>query len=204
MIFSIFFPPILRFSILAIFLILHTYYTIITTSVLVYISKKTDKSHYYYEQFHTIYGEFEKILKASQLRGSHTVWNLAIGMSHLRHTMVDGAKFRIRYQRLAFLSSFGRWQLIQNLAPSTMVWRQYDIQIWGIMHNLSKDILDLQLKETMSVFMHHYYLIHLMQNPILNLHKTNSQIRICRFKIGCSIIWWTRYLSIYLAKSFSP
>ena len=53
-----------------------------------------------------------------------TIW-----MSHLRHTMVDGSKFWISYQRLAFLSSFSRWQLIQNLAPSTIVWHQCDIWI---------------------------------------------------------------------------
>ena len=33
------------------------------------------------------------------------------------------------YQRLAFLSSFGPWQLIQNLAPSSIIWRQCDIEI---------------------------------------------------------------------------
>ena len=52
-----------------------------------------------------------------------------IRMSHWRHTMVDGAKFWISYQWLAFLSIFSRWQLIQNLAPSTIEWRQYDIRI---------------------------------------------------------------------------
>ena len=31
--------------------------------------------------------------------------------------------------RLALLSSFSRLQLIQNLAPSTIMWRQCDIQI---------------------------------------------------------------------------
>ena len=31
--------------------------------------------------------------------------------------------------RLALLSSFSRLQLIQNLAPSTIVWRQFDIRI---------------------------------------------------------------------------
>ena len=48
-------------------------------------------------------------------------------MSHWRHTMVDGTKFWISYQWLAFLSIFSRWQLIQNLAPSTIVWHQCDI-----------------------------------------------------------------------------
>ena len=50
-------------------------------------------------------------------------------MSHWRHTMVDGTKFWISYQQLPFLSSFGRWQLIQNLAPSTIVWHQCDIRM---------------------------------------------------------------------------
>ena len=50
-------------------------------------------------------------------------------MSHWCHTMVNGAKFWISYQQLAFLSGFSCWQLIINLAPSTIVWRQCDIQI---------------------------------------------------------------------------
>ena len=36
-------------------------------------------------------------------------------------------------EQLAFLSSLCRWQMIQNLAPSTIVWRQCDIQIKGTM-----------------------------------------------------------------------
>ena len=43
--------------------------------------------------------------------------------------MVDGAKFWFSYQWLAFLSALSRWQLFQNLAPSTIVWRQCDIPI---------------------------------------------------------------------------
>ena len=50
-------------------------------------------------------------------------------MSHWCHKMVNGAKCLISYQRLAFLSSFGPWQLIQNLAPSSIIWRQCDIEI---------------------------------------------------------------------------
>ena len=50
-------------------------------------------------------------------------------MSYWCHTMVDGFKFWISQQRLAFLSSFSRWQLIQNLAPFTIVRRQCDIRI---------------------------------------------------------------------------
>ena len=42
-------------------------------------------------------------------------------MSHWCHTMVDGANCWISYQGLAFLSILSRWQLIQNLAPSTIV-----------------------------------------------------------------------------------
>ena len=45
--------------------------------------------------------------------------------------MSDGTKFWIGYQQQAFLSSFSRWLLIQNLAPSTIVWRQCDIQMYG-------------------------------------------------------------------------
>ena len=50
-------------------------------------------------------------------------------MSHWRHTMVDGAKIWISYQQPAFFISSSHWQLIQNLAPSTIVWRQCDIRI---------------------------------------------------------------------------
>ena len=52
-----------------------------------------------------------------------------IRMLHWRHTMVDGPESWISYQWLAFLNSVGRWQLIKSLAPSTIVWRQCDIQI---------------------------------------------------------------------------
>ena len=52
-----------------------------------------------------------------------------IWISHWCHMMADGAEFWISYQRLAFLSIFSRWQLIQNLAPSTILWRQCDIEI---------------------------------------------------------------------------
>ena len=52
-----------------------------------------------------------------------------IRMSHWCHTMVDGAKFWISCQRLRVLRIASRWQLIQNLAPSTIVWRQCDSRI---------------------------------------------------------------------------
>ena len=35
-------------------------------------------------------------------------------------------------EQLAFLSSLCSWQMIQNLAPSTIVWRQCDIRIQRI------------------------------------------------------------------------
>ena len=43
--------------------------------------------------------------------------------------MLDGAKFWIGCKRPVFLSSFCHLQMIQNLAPSTIVWRQCYIQI---------------------------------------------------------------------------
>ena len=55
-----------------------------------------------------------------------------IRMSHWRHTMVDVAKFWINCQRLAILSTLSCWQLIQNLTPSTIVWRQCDIRICNL------------------------------------------------------------------------
>ena len=50
-------------------------------------------------------------------------------MSYWRHKMVDGTEFWISCKRPAFLSSFSRFQVIQNSAPSTIVWRQCDIWI---------------------------------------------------------------------------
>ena len=52
-----------------------------------------------------------------------------IRMSHFRHTMVDGAEFWISSKQPAFLSSFSPTQVIQNSAPSTIVWRQCDFRI---------------------------------------------------------------------------
>ena len=52
-----------------------------------------------------------------------------IRMSHWRHTMVNGPEFWISCKRPAFLSSFSPLQVIQNLAPSTIMWRQCDIGI---------------------------------------------------------------------------
>ena len=57
----------------------------------------------------------------------------SIPMSHWRHTMVDGTKFWISYQWLAFLSVFCRWHLIQNSAPSTIMCCQCDIWIRKIL-----------------------------------------------------------------------
>ena len=54
---------------------------------------------------------------------------LSIWLSHWRHTMVDGAEFWISCKRPAFLCSFSRLQVIQNSVPSTIVWRQCDVQI---------------------------------------------------------------------------
>ena len=58
--------------------------------------------------------------------------------SHWCHTMVDCAKFWINYQQLAFLSSYSRWQLIQNLVPSTIMRCQCDIRIHQKKFNLEK------------------------------------------------------------------
>ena len=53
-------------------------------------------------------------------------WNR---MSHWCHMMVDGAKFLILCKWLKLLRKAGCLQLIQNSAPSTIVWRHYDISI---------------------------------------------------------------------------
>ena len=50
-------------------------------------------------------------------------------MSHWSHKMVDGAKFWVSCQQLKLLRKASHWQLIQNLAPSTIVWRPCDIRI---------------------------------------------------------------------------
>ena len=65
-----------------------------------------------------------------------------IRISHWRHTMVDGAKFWISCKQPAFLSSFSRLQVIQNSAPSTILWRQCDIRIevllsWDLVETFS-------------------------------------------------------------------
>ena len=49
--------------------------------------------------------------------------------------------FWIRFQRLRVLRIASCWQLIQNLAPSTIVWRQCDIQIAKQRHILQKIFL---------------------------------------------------------------
>ena len=50
-------------------------------------------------------------------------------MSHWRHMLVDGAEFWITSKRLKLLRKAGCLQLIQNLASSTILWRQCDIWI---------------------------------------------------------------------------
>ena len=68
--------------------------------------------------------------------------------SHWHHTMVDGAKFWISCKQPAFLRSFSYLQVIQNLAPSTTVWRQCDIRIAHI-----------------SIFLWHFYDISISLSP---------------------------------------
>ena len=43
--------------------------------------------------------------------------------------MIDAAEFWINCKLPAFLSSFSHLQVIQNLAPSTILWCQCDIQM---------------------------------------------------------------------------
>ena len=77
------------------------------------------------------YGTFNRKHRVVQLKRYFTTSNffekICIRMSHWRHTMVDGAKFSISYQGLAFLSSISSWQLIS--APSTIMCLQCDIRI---------------------------------------------------------------------------
>ena len=63
----------------------------------------------------------------------------AIQMSHWHNAMVDSVEFWISYQRLRLvLKKASRWHLIQNLASSTIVWRQHDIRIdIKILHAIS-------------------------------------------------------------------
>ena len=55
--------------------------------------------------------------------------SFTIRMSHWHLQMVDGTEFWICCKWLAFLITFSRLQVIQNLAPSTISWYQCDIRI---------------------------------------------------------------------------
>ena len=85
-----------------------------------------------FEVTRTIYSNSERSVPNFWNR---TLFQLLLGyfsdliQSHWCHTMVDCAKFWINYQQLAFLSSYSRWQLIQNLVPSTIMRCQCDIPI---------------------------------------------------------------------------
>ena len=58
-----------------------------------------------------------------------------IPISHWLHMMVDGTEFWNICKLPAFLSNFSRLQVIQNSAPSTIVWCQCDIQL-GLQNEL--------------------------------------------------------------------
>ena len=47
--------------------------------------------------------------------------------------MVDGAEFRITCKGVKLLRKASHLQVIQNSAPSTILWRQCDIQILDIL-----------------------------------------------------------------------
>ena len=68
-------------------------------------------------------------LECIPLKQTISTSTIHIRMSHWRHTMVDGAEFWISCQWLEILRKASHWQLIQNSAPSTIVWRQCDIRI---------------------------------------------------------------------------
>ena len=71
---------------------------------------------------------------------------LPIQMSHWRHTMVDGVEFWFSCQWLRIPRKASRWKLIQNLAQSTIVWRQCEIWIakykndWKVCHLLFSEL----------------------------------------------------------------
>ena len=50
-------------------------------------------------------------------------------LPHWRYMMVDGTDFWVSLKWLKLLRKAGHLQLIQNSAPSNIVWRQCDIQI---------------------------------------------------------------------------
>ena len=56
-------------------------------------------------------------------------WSLAIQMAHWPRTMIDGTKFWITCKGLKLLRKAVHLQLIQNLAPSTIVWHHCDIRM---------------------------------------------------------------------------
>ena len=78
-----------------------------------------------------------------------------IWMSHWRHTMLDGTEFWISCYWLASRSKCSHRQLIQNSAPSTIVWCQCDIQIdvwlvWGMLEcqiTCKKILFNVQLHD---------------------------------------------------------
>ena len=60
--------------------------------------------------------------------------------------IVDGAEFWITCKRLKLLRKAGRLQLIQNSAPSTIVWRQCDIRI-TLAHSYNNKLSQLQYSD---------------------------------------------------------
>ena len=82
------------------------------------------------EIFRPAWNKHSKIKRNWDCEYKKFLWIVStIWMSYWCHTMVDGAEFCIRCQWLVFLSILSCWQLIQNSAPSTIVWHQCDIRI---------------------------------------------------------------------------
>ena len=55
---------------------------------------------------------------------SHAKFTFTIRMSRLCHRVLDGAIFWISFHRLKLLRKASCWELIQNLASYTIVWRR--------------------------------------------------------------------------------
>jgi hypothetical protein len=100
----------------------------------------------------------------------------AILMSHWRHTMVDGS-FWISYYWLRLFRKASCLQLIQNLAPSTTVWEQHDIQI------------DIKI-------LHAFFSLGILEKPSLdNFDSLFSNSENVEVQLGTTQTWWTFSLS---------
>ena len=124
-------------------------------------------------------------------------------MSYWRHRMVDGAGFLIKCQRLRIMSKASHWQLIQNLAPSTIVWRQCDIQIRKF-HSWP-EAPKLYLRKTIFFMsmLHFFAFQFLLKNSVIYFKILFSTCVLVRFLTLSFIYQNTLDLSIFFSGNFA-